>query len=130
MDVSTKVVLWSLPILLMAAQSSAANPRGEGGTRPETVVTLGPCALPTAEITSKLPWFIKASDVICMSVTADDLQASEHARMLLLDVGARLKNENSFSRVKAEFDRGMTAYGEGNYTEAISHLQAATPSNN
>ena len=91
---------------------------------------LAPCALPTLDITSRLPWFIRASDVICTSVTADDLGASERAKMLLIDVGARLINENRFSHVKAEYDREMRAYGEGNYTEAISHIQTATSLNN
>jgi hypothetical protein len=91
---------------------------------------LGPCALPNSDIKGRLPWFIRFSDVICMSVIADELQATERVRTLLLEVGARLQNQTTFSRTKTEYDRGMAAYGDGNYTEAISHLEAAKASSN
>ena len=63
-----------------------------------------------------------------MSVTAEDLQASERVGALLIDVGGRLQEQSSFSHLKTEYDRAMTAYGDGNYAEAISRLQAATAS--
>jgi len=122
---STRLIAGAVAIFLTAAQSAGANLKDEKDQTRQSLVTLGPCALPTAEITSRLPWFIRASDVICMSVTADDLRASERVNLLLIEVGARLQNESSFSRVKVEYDRGMAAYGEGNYAEAIAHLQAA-----
>jgi hypothetical protein len=128
MNRTTKLITGLLVIFLVAAQSATPNSRAETRQRSQAVVMLTPCALPTADITSRLPWFIRASDVICMSVTAEDLQASERVGALLIDVGGRLQEQSSFSHLKTEYDRAMTAYGDGNYAEAISRLQAATAS--
>jgi len=76
----------------------------------------------------RLPWFIKPADVVCMSVTSEDVQASERARLLLIEAGGRVQSEGRFSNATAEYDRGIAAYAQGSYVEAVSHLQAAISS--
>jgi len=61
-----------------------------------------PCGPMSWEAANKLPWFIKASLVDCMSPPQDNLQASTQAR--------------------------SGAYAEGRYVEAVSHFQAPAPS--
>jgi hypothetical protein len=89
---------------------------------------LTPCALLTPDVAKRLPWYIKPADVLCMSVTSEDVQLSERARLLLNEPGGRLQSEGRFSNASAEYDRGIAAYAEGKYIEAVSHLQAAISS--
>jgi hypothetical protein len=95
---------------------------------PEPAMMLTPCALLTPDVAKRLPWFIKPSDVLCMSVTSEDVQVSERAQLLLNELGGRLQSEGRFSHATAEYDRGIAAYAEGRYMEAVSHLQAAISS--
>lgn len=130
MHISRKLILAPVVIFLTAAQFVTTTRKDEKQQLPQAVVTLMPCALLTADVARGLPWFIKFSDVVCMSVRAEDLQDSEHLAALLIGMGARLQNENSFSHLNAEYDRAMAAYGNGNYAEAISRLREATASGN
>jgi hypothetical protein len=95
---------------------------------PEPAMMQTPCALLTPDVAKRLPWFIKPADVLCMSVTREDVQVSEHARLLLNELGGRLQSEGRFSNATAEYDRGIAAYAEGRYIEAVSHLQVAISS--
>ena len=94
------------------------------------MMTLVPCDLPTPDIANRLPWFIKASDVIYMSVTADDLRTSEQARLPLIQAGTRVQNENCCSDMTLEYDHDVVAYAEGRYSDAIYHLHAVMTSTN
>ena len=77
-----------------------------------------PCAPLSPDAASKLPWFIKASQVVCMSPTLDDLEAMGQARSLMARAAA----------ANAHYKDGAAAYAAGRYVEAIDHLQAAVPS--
>jgi hypothetical protein len=129
MNHSTRLIASALAICVISVQHVFADQLGDVRGQPaQPVMTLVPCALPTQDIASRLPWFIKPADVVCMSVTPDDLQASARVQSLLLDLTPRMQNETSFSHARIEYDRGVTAYAEGNYADAISHLMAATSS--
>jgi hypothetical protein len=131
MSTLTKVMVNGLAILLISGHSVLAKSNhGKTAQASQPIITLGPCALPTLDVLNRLPWFIKASDVVCMTVTADDIQASERARMLLMNMGTQLQNESRFSSFSAGYEHGIGAYEQGNYTEAVSHFQAAKPSTN
>jgi hypothetical protein len=117
-------------LMTLASYASASPPSNETGESFQPVITLVPCALPIPDIASRLPWFIKAGDVICMSVRADDLRASEQARLLLIEAGARAQSANSLSHLALEYDHGVVADAEGRYSDAISHLRAAIASTN
>jgi hypothetical protein len=124
-DFTTGLVL----TLLMSGACVAANSLLCAAEQdPEPAMMLTPCALLTPEVAKRLPWFIKPGDVLCMSVTSEDVQVSERARLLLNELGGRLQSEGRFSNATAEYDRGIAAYAEGRYIEAVSHLQAAISS--
>jgi hypothetical protein len=130
MNILTKVMLGTAVIFLMAAQLVTPTQKDDKEEITQPLVTLTPCALPTRDIARRLPWFIKFSDVMCTSLRTEDLQDSERLAALLIDVDARLQSESPFSDLKAEYDRALAAYGDGNYAEAISRLQAADGSGN
>jgi TolA-binding protein len=81
---------------------------------------------------NKLPWFIKASDVECMSPTQGDLQASAQARNLLATAAVHMQNDRptSGSSTETEYNDGIAAYAEGRYIAAIDHFRAAVPATN
>jgi hypothetical protein len=68
----------------------------------ETSDVTAACGPLSWEAANKLPWFIKASLVECMSPTQDDLQARTQER--------------------------SAAYPAGHYVEAINHFRTAAPS--
>lgn len=78
---------------------------------------------------NKLPSYIKASEVECMTPTQDDLQASVQARKLLETtvVDMQKHQPTSGSSTEIEYNDGMTAYAEGRYIAAIDHFRAAAP---
>jgi hypothetical protein len=102
---------------------------GQDSRAASTDVTI-PCGPLSWDVANKLPWFIKASRVECMSPTQDDLQASIQARSLLAKAAANLQSDHAMSGSSAEteYNDGIAAYAEGRYIEAIGHLQAAVPS--
>jgi hypothetical protein len=83
------------------------------------------------EASNKLPWFIKASDVYCMSPTENDLQASAEARNLLETAVTHMRTHQSTSgsSTEIEYNDGIAAYAEGRYIAAIDHFRAAVPAN-
>jgi TolA-binding protein len=89
-----------------------------------------PCEPLSWDAANRLPWFIKASTVECMSPTQDDLQASAQARSLLAKAAAEMQTDRATSGSSAvtEYNDGVAAYAEGRYIEAIDHFQAAVPS--
>jgi hypothetical protein len=80
---------------------------------------------------NKLPWFIKASDVQCMSPTEDDLQVSAQARNLLETAVVHMQTHwpTSGSSTEIEYNDEIAAYAEGRYIAAIDHFRAAVPAN-
>jgi hypothetical protein len=124
-QVATRLMLTLLISAACIAANSLAN-AAELNSQP--AMTLAPCALLTPDVARRLPWFIKPAEVLCMSITVEDVQASERAQLLLSEAGQRLLSEVRFSNATAEYDRGIAAYAEGKYTEAISDLQAAISS--
>jgi hypothetical protein len=93
-----------------------------------TDVTI-PCDPLSWDAANKLPWFINASQVECMSPTQDDLQASIQARSLLVRMVAQMPSDRALSGSSAEteYNDGITAYAAGRYIEAVSHLKAVVP---
>lgn len=89
-----------------------------------------PCEPLSWDAAKRLPWFIKASAVECMSPTQDDLQASAQARSLLAKAAAEIQSGRATSGSSAvtEYNDGIAAYAEGRYIEAIDHFHAAAPS--
>jgi hypothetical protein len=77
-----------------------------------------PCGPLSSDTASKLPWSIKATQVVCMSPTPEDFEAMPQARSLM----ARGAAANS------RYQDGAAAYAAGRYVEAIAHFQAAVPS--
>ncbi|HKD69604.1 MAG TPA: hypothetical protein VKB84_22385 [Candidatus Binataceae bacterium] len=96
----------------------------------------------SVEAATKLPPWLKASDVRGMSVeTAPlpknaaagtnlaEMDTRDHAEALLTEVGRHIRHaENSSfysSQAKTEYGAGVRAMEEGKYSEAIEHLRAA-----
>ena len=84
-----------------------------------------PCGPLRGDVSNKLPWFIKASQVECMSPTVDELQASILATGLLMRVPDDRVMPSSI--VETEYRDGLAAYAAGHYVEALAHLEAAVP---
>lgn len=83
------------------------------------------------DASNKLPWFIKASDVECMSPTEDDWQASAQARNLLETIVVQMQTHRptSGSSTEIEYNDGIAANAEGRYIAAIDHFRAAVSAN-
>ena len=129
MRISRELTTGLIMTLLMSGVCAAATSRLSAAEQlPEAAMMLTPCALLTPDVAKRLPWFIKPADVVCMSITSVDVQVSERARLLLSEVGGRLQGEGRFSSATTEYERGIAAYAEGRYFEAVSHLQAAISS--
>jgi hypothetical protein len=96
----------------------------------------------TPEAATKLPPWLKASDVTGMSIemapipknaaAETDLavmDTKEHAQALLGEVSSHIRHaeRSSFysSQAKTEYGAGVRALGQGKYDEAIEHLRAA-----
>lgn len=88
-----------------------------------------PCEALSWDAANKLPSYIRASDVKCMSPTGGDLQASGEARNLLETAVVHMQNHrpNSGSSSEIEYNDGIAAYAEGRYIAAINHFRAAVP---
>jgi hypothetical protein len=88
-----------------------------------------PCEPLSWDAANKLPRFIKASDVECMSPTDADLEASAQARNLLETAVVHMQNHRSTSgsSSETEYNDGIAAYAEGRYIAAIDHFRAAVP---
>ena len=84
-----------------------------------------PCGPLSRDVANKLSWFIKASQVECMSPTVDELQASMLATSLLMRVPDYRVMSSSI--VETEYKDGLAAYAAGHYVEALAHLEAAVP---
>jgi hypothetical protein len=91
------------------------------GHNTSTAVLENQCEQLSWDAANRLPSWIKAGDVACMSPTVEDLQASEQARALLVKAEGRVRDET-------EYNDGVVAYAEGRYADAIAHFQAAMPS--
>ena len=109
---------------VFATAQDALNP--QGATSDVTI----PCEPLSWDAANRLPWFIKASTVECMSPTQDELQARAQARSLLAKTAAEMLSGRATSGSSAvtEYNDGVAAYAEGRYIEAINHFQAAVPS--
>jgi hypothetical protein len=109
---------------VFATARGAQNP--QGATSDVTI----PCDPLSWDAANRLPWFIKASVVECMSPTQDDLQASAQARSLLAKAAAEMQTDRTTSGSSAmtEYNDGIAAYAEGRYVGAIDHFHAAVPS--
>ena len=95
----------------------------------------------TAEAATKLPPWVKASDVTGMSVqmAAEPrktvttnlavMDSKEQAQALLGEVSRHIRHaeRSSFysSQAKTEYTAGVQALGRGKYDDAIEHLRAA-----
>jgi hypothetical protein len=92
----------------------------------------GPCEPLTWEAANKLPAWVKARDVTCMSLSMEDLQASWQARALLVEAAGEAQDQGTFSNsaAEAQYNDGVEAYAEGRYADAIAHFRAAMPSVN
>jgi hypothetical protein len=90
----------------------------------------GPCEPLTWEAANKLPWWVRAGDVACMSVSVDDFQASQQAQALLVEAAGQMRDEGASSAqmAEAQYKDGVEAYAEGKYADAITHFRAAMPS--
>jgi len=116
--------------LLSATYAPAfANPHNAQDSRRAMLDAIGPCEPLSWEAANKLPMFIKASLVECMSPTRDELQASAQARSLLMRAATQMQSDHAVpgSAAETEYEDGIVAYAAGRYIEAISHLQAAAP---
>ncbi|HUN57872.1 MAG TPA: hypothetical protein VMU41_07135 [Candidatus Binataceae bacterium] len=90
-----------------------------------------PCQPLTWAAANKLPSWVKPSDVACMSVSTEDLEASRQARALLLQAAGQAQDQAgtlSNSATETQYDDGLAAYAEGRYSDAIVHFRAAMPS--
>jgi hypothetical protein len=76
-----------------------------------------PCGPLSGDVANKLSWFIKASQVECMSPTVDELQASMLATSLLMRVPDYRVMSSSI--VETEYKDGLAAYAAGHYVEAL-----------
>lgn len=113
--------------LISAAYAPAfAEPHNAQGSRMASTDVTIPCEPLSWNAANKLPWYIKASDVRCMSPTQDDLKASMQARGLLVKAATQMQSDraSSGSAAETEYQDGVAAYAAGRYIEAISHLQA------
>jgi len=95
-----------------------AGPLDGQDTTVSTSEVMTPCGPLSSDTAGKLPWFIKASQVECMSPTPEDFEAMAQARSLM----ARAVAAN------VHYKDGAAAYAAGRYVEAIAHFQAAVPS--
>ena len=84
-----------------------------------------PCGPLSRDVANKLSWFIKASQVECMSPTVDEWPASILATSLLM----RVPDDRvmSSSIVETEYRDGLAAYAAGHFVDALAHLEAAVP---
>jgi hypothetical protein len=129
MKISSKRAAGLLLTVLLCEVSLAGNSLTNGAKQdPVAAMTITPCALLTPAVTQRLPWFLKPRDVVCMSVTIEDVRESERARILLMDAGERSQSDDRFSTATTEYHKGIAAYSEGRYTDAVSHFQAAITS--
>ena len=113
--------------------------RASDGSKSRTGLTFIPL---TPEAATKLPPWVKATDVTGMSVEmapvprktvmANDLavlDTKEQAQALLGEVNRHIRHaeRSSFysSQAKTEYTAGVKALGQGKYDDAIEHLRAA-----
>jgi hypothetical protein len=128
MRISTRMAAGVLSGLLISATygpvfaQSHATQDSRGATTDLTI----PCDPLSWDAANKLPWFIKASDIKCMSPTQDDLQASIQARSLLVRAAAQLPSARAMSdsTAETEYKDGIAAYASGRYIEAIAHFSS------
>jgi hypothetical protein len=99
-------------------------------TREAKNVTQGPCEPLTFEAANKLPAWVRASDVECMSLTMTDLRARQQAQALLIQAAGQAQDQGGFSSstAEAQYNDGVVAYADGRYADAIAHFHAAMPS--
>ncbi len=101
---STRMAAGLITGFLISAPYAPAFSASQGARDSQTAmadVTIQ-CEPLSWDAANKLPWFIKPSQVECMSPTQDDLQANTQAR--------------------------SAGYAVGRYVEAVSHFDAAAPS--
>jgi hypothetical protein len=93
-------------------------------------VAQGPCEPLTWEAANKLPGWVRARDVTCMSLSVEDLRASQQARALLVEAAGQAQDQGAFSSsaAEAQYNECVEAYAEGRYADAIAHFRAAMPS--
>lgn len=132
MVMSTKILAGVMTGFLISATYGPALAKSHAardlrGTTSDVAI---PCDPLTWDAANKLPWFIKPSQVECMSPTQDDQQARIEASGLLMKAARQMQSYRSVSGPSAEteYNSGIVAYAAGRYIEAISHLQAAIPS--
>jgi hypothetical protein len=132
--ISTKIVAGVVAGFLVSATYGPAfaqshDARDARGISSDATI---PCDPLSWDAANKLPRFIKASQVECMSPTQDDLQARIKARGLLLKAATQMNSYRTVSGSSAdgEYNQGIVAYAAGRYIEAISHLQAVISSAN
>jgi hypothetical protein len=130
MRISTRMAAGVMTGFLISATYAPAfaNPHNAQDSQGATDATI-PCEPLSWDVANKLPSFIKASEVECMSPTQDDLQASAQARSLMVRAATQMQSDRALSGSTAgtEYQDGVAAYAAGRYIEAIDHLQAAVP---
>ena len=131
MHISTRMAAGVMTGFLISATYAPAfaNPHNAKDSHGTTTGITIPCEPLSWDAANKLPWFIKASVVECMSPTQDDLQASIRARSLLVRAATQMQSDHALSgsATEAEYQDGVAAYVAGRYIEAIAHLQAVAP---
>jgi hypothetical protein len=132
MGISTKVAASVMTgILVVAAYAPArAHTSDDQATlarQPSAAVFAGPYSPLTPEVARRLPPFLKASDVVGISPTIDDLRVQKEAQALLVKAAEETQKEGPFtdSRAAAEYGAGINAYAQGRYIETIVHMNAA-----
>jgi len=131
MRISTRMAAGLMTGFLISATYAPAfaNPHDAQDSRGSTTDATIPCEPLSWDVANKLPSFIKASEVVCMSPTQDDLQASAQARNLMVRAATQMQSDRALSgsTAETEYQDGVAAYAAGRYIEAIDHLQAAAP---
>jgi hypothetical protein len=94
MRISTRMATGVVAGFLISATyvPAFANSHDAQDSRGATTDVTIPCGPLSWDAANKLPWFIKASRVECMSPTQDDLQASIQARSLLARAAANMQS--------------------------------------
>ena len=131
MRISTRMTAGVVAGFLISATYAPAfaNPHNAQDSQGATTDVTIPCEPLSWDAANKLPSFIKASEVVCMSPRQDDLQASAQARSLMVMAATQMQSDRALSgsTAETEYQNGVAAYAAGRYIEAIDHLQAAVP---
>ena len=109
------------------ARAHASDVQATLAPQPSAAVFAGPYSALTPGVATRLPSFLKASDIAGMSPTLEDLQVQSQARGLLIKAAEQVQRQGPFtdSHEAAEYGAGINAYADGRYIETVAHLHAA-----